>query len=146
MATVHDAAAYILENAGAMTTMKLEKLIYYAQAWSLVWDESPLFTEPIQAWVNGPVCPDLYASHRGMFDVAAWKRGDPASLTEEQRDTVNAILEFYGNKTSQWLSDLTHAERPWLDAREGLAPGERGQNEITHASMAEYYGSLRPNG
>ena len=34
MASVFDAAAYILEKKGEMTTLKLQKLVYYAQAWS----------------------------------------------------------------------------------------------------------------
>jgi uncharacterized phage-associated protein len=142
MANVHDVAAYILRKVGPMTAMKLEKLTYYCQAWSLVWDEKPIFPEPIEAWVNGPVCPDLYAAHRGMFEVSKWPKGDPEVLDADQRETVDGVLKFYGDKPSQWLSDLTHTERPWLEARQGLAPGERGQNEITHASMAEYYGSL----
>ncbi|CUP62134.1 Uncharacterized phage-associated protein [Anaerostipes hadrus] len=43
MANVFDAAKYILERLGEMSTMKLQKLCYYAQAWSLVWDDVPLF-------------------------------------------------------------------------------------------------------
>ena len=38
---VFDVAAYILQKTGSMTTMKLQKLVYYSQAWSLVWDEKP---------------------------------------------------------------------------------------------------------
>lgn len=45
MANVSDVAAYILQKHGRMTTMKLQKLVYYSQAWSLVWDEKPLFQE-----------------------------------------------------------------------------------------------------
>ena len=43
MASVFDVAAYILHRAGTMTAMKLQKLVFYSQAWSLVWDEKPLF-------------------------------------------------------------------------------------------------------
>lgn len=49
MATVHDVAAYILAKHGPMTAMKLEKLVYYSQAWSLVWDDKPLFRSKIEA-------------------------------------------------------------------------------------------------
>lgn len=143
MATAHDVAAYILKKLRRLTAMKLQKLVYYSQAWSLVWDEKPLFRERIEAWVNGPVVPSLYAAHRGLFEVRTpWMKGDPATLTETQRETIDAVLGFYGEKSSQWLSDLTHAEAPWRDARDGLAPTERGGREITHAAMAEYYGSL----
>src|SRR5258708_570857 len=63
MATVHDVAAYILGKCGPMTAMKLQKLVYYSQAWGLVWDERPLFAEQIEAWANGPVVRDLYDKH-----------------------------------------------------------------------------------
>ncbi|MCP4657475.1 MAG: SocA family protein [bacterium] len=142
MTSVHDVAAYILKQSGLMTAMKLQKLVYYSQAWALVWDEKPVFSEEIQAWANGPVVPDLYDRHRGRFEVDAWSSGDPEILEDWQRETVNAVLDFYGPKSSQWLSNLTHREDPWRDAREGLAPGERGARVITLAAMAEYYGGL----
>lgn len=138
---VHDVASYILEKHGPMTAMKLEKLAYYSQAWSLVWDEKPLFPERIEAWAAGPVVPALYYRHRGQFQLQKWD-GDPSKLGPVQRETVDSVLHFYGNRTSQWLSDLTHSEEPWINARAGLAPLERGNEEITHSAMVEYYGSL----
>jgi len=122
--------------------VKLQKLLYYAQAWSLVWDEQPLFPERIEAWVNGPVVPELYESHRGQFTLESLPLGNPDRLTETQRETIDKVLNFYGDKSSQWLSELTHKETPWLQARQGLAPGERGGQEISLATMAEYYESL----
>lgn len=142
MANVKDVAAYILEKLGEITTMKLQKLAYYSQAWSLVWDEEPLFPEPIEAWANGPVVPDLYEAHKGRFKLSKLPCGNPSILNPLETETVDKVLEFYGDKSSQWLSDLTHQENPWIEAREGLSPGERGNNEITYAAMAEYYGSL----
>ena len=143
MATVHDVAAYILKKYGSpMTTWKLQKLVYYSQAWSLVWDEQPLFHARIEAWANGPVVPALYQRHRGLFEVGSWSAGDYDHLTESERATVDGVLEFYGSKTSQWLSDLTHSERPWQEARGTLAPGERGTRVITLDSMHGYYSGL----
>lgn len=51
-------------------------------------------------------------------------------------------MKFYGNRSAQGLSDLTHREDPWLNARHGLGDGERGNHEITLASLEEYYSSL----
>jgi uncharacterized phage-associated protein len=141
MASAHDVAAYILRKKGEMTAMKLQKLAYYSQAWSLVWDEEPLFGESIQAWVNGPVVPALYKVHKGQFKVSTWPKGDPDRLTATQRKTIDAVLDYYSPRTSQWLSDLTHREAPWLAARRGLAPDDPGNREISHADMAEYYSS-----
>lgn len=146
MTTVHDVAAYILQKLGKMTTMKLQKLVYYSQAWSLVWDEKPLFKNRIEAWANGPVAPDLYNIHRGKFTVAAWPKGDPKRLGQTEKETIDAVLNFYGVKSSQWLSDLTHGEAPWRDAGDGFAPGQFCDAEITPAAMAEYtVASLNPS-
>ena len=145
MATAIDVAAYIVQEKQPITHMKLQKLVYYSQAWSLVWEEAPHFPEPIQAWVNGPVVPGLFAKFQGKFSILP---GDfPAgvggeNLTETERDNIRKVLDFYGEKNPQWLSDLTHMEKPWQDARTGLAGNERGSHEIPSASMAEYYGSL----
>lgn len=142
MPDCHDVAAFILREMGEMTTMKLQKLVYYAQAWSLVWDEEPLFNEKIEAWANGPVVPELYEKHRGQFKVSQWPYGDPNTFSKKQRATLKSVLKFYGKKPSQWLSDLTHKEDPWKNARKGLSVNARGNRVITHASMAEYYSSL----
>lgn len=139
-----DVAAYILHRQGSMPAMKLQKLVYYSLAWSLVWDDKPLFEETIEAWANGPVIRELYDAHRGHFSVSSVPDGDPNLLDKDQRETVDAVLQFYGDKSSQWLSDLTHTEAPWRDAREinGLNGGERGRAPITHASLHEYYSAL----
>ena len=142
MVSVHDVAAYILSEAGSMPAMKLQKLVYYSQAWSLVWDEKPLFQARIEAWANGPVIPFLYQKHRKEFILSKWPWGNPDNLNSDERETIDAVLKAYANKSSQWLSDLTHIEAPWRDARQGIPDGERGSEVITHATLAEYYGSL----
>jgi uncharacterized phage-associated protein len=143
MTRVNDVAAFILRERGQMTAMKLQKLTYYSQAWSLVWDERLLFPEKIEAWANGPVCPELYYRHQGKFMLSPGEiDGNPEEIDAVGRETICAVLNFYGDKSAQWLSDLTHDEGPWRDARHGLADGQRGNAEITHAAMAEYYGSL----
>lgn len=142
MCNVLDVAAYILARRGPLTTMKLQKLVYYSQAWSLVWDEKPLFRNKFEAWANGPVAPTLYYAHKGKFRINAIVGGYIKRLNPTQKRTIDAVLRYYGKKPSQWLSNLTHSEPPWRDARKGLSPRTRGKREITHAAMAEYYGSL----
>jgi len=144
MANVFDVAKYVLKKLHGTTHMKLQKLVYYSQAWSLIWDETPLFESRIEAWANGPVSPELYAKLRGSFQVDENNLvlGNVEALTESEKETVEAVLKEYGDKGSQWLSDLTHLEKPWQESRQGLGPGDNGSQTITHASMAEYYGSL----
>ena len=144
MATVFDVAAYILEKKGEMTAWKLQKLIYYSQAWSLVWDQRPLFAGRIEVWANGPVSPDLYKVHRGKFLVRTFPTGKADALDTTAREAIDAVLDYYGGMHPQELSDLTHSEAPWRDARGHLLPGAQCQNEITHAAMAGYYEALPP--
>ena len=142
MANVFDVAKYILKKQGPMTTMKLQKLVYYCQAWSLVWDEAPIFDDAIEAWASGPVVRKLYNIHRGSYGIIDLPIGNPEKLTATQKETINGVLESYGGKAAQWLADLTHMEKPWSDARGDCVPGELCDNEITHAAMVEYYSSL----
>jgi uncharacterized phage-associated protein len=143
MANVFDTAKYILEKSGTMSAMKLQKLCYYSQAWSLVWDDYPLFEEDFEAWANGPVCPTLYFKTKGKYLIAASdETGGEEDLSDGQKDTVDKVLEHYGSHDAQWLSQLTHMEDPWINAREGVPFGAGCNNVITKESMALYYGGL----
>lgn len=144
MASVFDVARCLLRKHGPMTTAKLQKLVYYSQAWSLVWDEKSLFREKIQAWANGPVVPTLFKAHQGKFNVnvSSFPQGKIRNLDKDQKDTIDSILAVYGNKSAQWLIDLTHLEDPWLNARKSCKPGEKCSTEITQGAMYEYYSGL----
>ena len=84
MASVFDVAACILQQQGAMTTWKLQKLVYYSQGWSLVWDDDALFPEEIEAWANGPVVRELYDAHRCMYRMSCLRKGNPDALTRDR--------------------------------------------------------------
>ena len=143
MANVFDVAEYILEKRGSMSTMKIQKLCYYCQAWSLVWDDAPLFDEEFHAWANGPVCKELFYKTQGKYSVcAADETGGEGNLTADQKDTIDSVLEHYAPHDAQWLSQLTHMESPWKDARTGVPMGVGCDTIITKESMSEYYGSL----
>ena len=142
MANVFDVAAYILKRRSPMTTWKLQKLVYYCQAWSLVWDDDALYPEEIEAWANGPVVRALYNVHASQYRVENLGCGDENNLSPDQRETVDAVLEFYGDKSPQWLSDLSHMEDPWKNARMGIPDSRRGNTIIPKQDLAEYYGSL----
>lgn len=142
MPTAHDVAAYILKKRGPMSAMKVHKLVYYCQVWSLVWEDRPIFSDGIEAWVNGPVVPALYEKHKGEFQLTEWRAGEIDNLNAQDKETINVVLEAYADKDAQYLSDLTHSELPWKEARIGLKSDERGKREITLASMMEYYSGL----
>lgn len=142
--SVFDVAKYILQKTGPITAMKLQKLVYYSQAWSLVWDEAKLFDSKIEAWSNGAVIRDLFDAHRGCFNVnkRTFTEANENNLSRTQTDTVDAVLLAYGGLTAQQLSDLNHQERPWIEARGDLSPLEKCEKEITADSMMIYYSGI----
>ena len=137
MPSANDVAQYILEKRGPMTTMKLQKLVYYSQVWSTVWNDDCLFPEQIEAWKNGPVIRSLWQATRGQFRVNQIPNGDSTHVWENDRNTIDRVLDFYGNQDAQWLSDLTHMELPWIEAY------QQGQNTpISLETISEYYSTL----
>ncbi|MDE7311565.1 MAG: SocA family protein [Eubacterium sp.] len=145
MASVLDVAKYILKEIGGTTAMKLQKLVYYCQAWSLAWDDVPLFWEDFEAWAHGPVCPDLFEKHKGRFSVDASLLSDipDFDFSDSQKETIQTVLDYYAQKEPHWLSELTHKEAPWKNARSGIAAGEPSHVVITKESMQQYYGGLQ---
>ena len=142
MASVHDVAAYIVGKQGSLAPMKFQKLVYYCQAWNLAWRGEPLFPDRIEAWANGPVVRELYRHHRLQPAVYAWPQGDPERLHDADRAVIDSVLDYYGDKTAFWLSELSHREDPWLQARAGVPENARSEREITQHAMKTYYGAL----
>jgi uncharacterized phage-associated protein/8-oxo-dGTP pyrophosphatase MutT (NUDIX family) len=143
MATAHDIAAYLIEKTGPLSPWRLHKLIYYCQAWHLVWERRLLFEERIEAWANGPVVPALYPLHKGSFaSLTAWPSGSAGTLDAEERESVDAVVSFYKDYGSEDLIWLVTNEPPYREARRGVRPGERGEQEISASSLERYYSSL----
>ena len=142
VANVHDVTAYILAKQGRMSTWKLQKLVYYSQAWSLVWDNTPLFQEPIEAWPNGPVVRALHEHHEGKFTVTKWSWGKRSHLSKAQKETIDSVLESYGQISGRQLTHMTHNETPWREARFGLRTTDEGSQEIKLSDMQLYYTTL----
>ncbi|MCH9845070.1 MAG: DUF4065 domain-containing protein [Alphaproteobacteria bacterium] len=147
MIDAKDVAQYILEKTGELTGIKLQKLCYYSQAWSLVWDDNSLFDNRIEAWIGGPVIPDLWHCHKGVYKVdTSTFGGDSSKLQESQRNTIDKVIEYYMQFSSHQLSDITHQEYPWIRARKGLPSNVRGSNVIDNATMSQYYSSIFEDG
>lgn len=146
MLNVFDVASYIVEELGTVTTMKLQKLVYYCQAWSLAWDEDVLFPEKFQAWANGPVCKELFDLHKGLFTINSSamfnQKLSGNDFTQDQKDTIDSVIEYYGDKSPTWLSDLTHSELPWIEARGDCQEGAYCSNCISEDTMQQYYAGL----
>lgn len=144
MASVFDVAEYVLDATGYVSTMKLQKLVFYSNALSLVSDGGPLFPETFQAWVNGPVCPSLFAAHKGRFVVgpgAFSGRADVTKLGSRARQIIERTLGVLGGLDGNRLSELTHHEAPWVEARGGCGDSDRCSSVITNESIKSFYSS-----
>lgn len=148
MSNVYSIASYILtklKKEEKITTIKLQKLCYYCQAWSLVWNSKPLFNEDFRAWANGPVCIELFNLHKNVFEIDKnfnFKNKEIFKLSSIEKKTVDSVLKSYGNKDGFFLMQLTHVEEPWIKARGKTEPGASCNKIISKDSMQQYYGGL----
>ena len=142
--TVYDVAKYIIDNFGPMSAMKLQKLAFYSQAMALVWDDVPIFEDDFEAWPKGPVCRNLFQTHKGMFMIEGSEflesyEPDINRISDDHKATINAVCNSLKDVSGYDLSQMTHSEAPWLDARGGLSAGEHCNTIITKESMEEDY-------
>ncbi len=148
MANANQVADYVLgkidvEDGDSITHLKLQKLVYYCQARSLALYGKPLYVEPIEAWLHGPVVRSIWS----RFSEYEWRaiapsERDPNSdgvLTPAQRRLVDEVWEAYGHLSGSQLRHLTHEEEPWRAARGSLPPGARSSAEISRDSMRAFY-------
>ena len=141
--SVFDVAKYILEKQSSMSTWKLQKLCYYAQAWHYTWTEGRLIKEEFQAWRGGAVCAELRKYLAGKFMIRTDDvTSSIAPLTDDEKKSVDVVLKDYGNREPYDLREQSHFEEPYRKARGNLPPDANCENIISVESMGEYYGSL----
>lgn len=91
--------------------------------------------------VTERICAELYEACKDDYVISAeeLKQGDPSVFNAIQKETLDAVLEYYGDREPYWLSQLTRMEDPWKKAREDCKIGEKCTAVITKDSMQEYY-------
>ena len=154
---INDACDYIItkvaEGSNSVNNIKLQKLLYYVQAWYLAFHGRPLYAENenFEAWIHGPVSRDIFDrfTNKSLYSSIGYEdireEFDMESLDKEEREHIDTILETYAQFSGTQLENMTHDEEPWIKAREGYSPSERCTNTIDNESMKTYYGS-RLNG
>lgn len=144
---VFSVACYFIEknkkdNKG-LTNKKLQKLLYYSQAWNLVFKNKELFNEKIEAWVHGPAIKKVYEFFKefGYKEISEnYDDSCISSLSAEELELLDSIWEVYGKYDGDYLEILSHSEEPWQKARKSLAPFEASSNIISTDTMKSYYG------
>lgn len=143
MTSIMDVSNYILHQHGPMSPMKLQKLCYYAQAWSLVWNSQEMFSEEFEAWKTGPVCRELFLQTQERFRITANVfPGQADSLSADQKDTIDRVIEYYGKHDAQWLGRLAQMEDPWKEATDHIRNPSPSAAIVTKDSTAKYYACL----
>ena len=129
MLTCFDVADYFLsrcddESGDLISNLKLQKLVYYAQGFSLALLDEPLFEESIEAWMHGPVVPKLYAKYKNYGKDPLPSDGfDKDKFTEDQLDLLEEVYNVYGQFSAWKLRNMTHEEAPWAETYiDGIGP------------------------
>ncbi|WP_248891499.1 Panacea domain-containing protein [Bacillus methanolicus] len=138
---IHDVAQAFL-SLDKMTHKKLQKLCYYAYAWYYTLYGQKLFNNSFQAWVHGPVCPELYHKYKDY----GWQEIDKVDIIpfaiENNPDIyefIQEIYESYGHLNGDQLEYLTHMEDPWKEARGNLDDLEPCTTTIKDDVILRYY-------
>lgn len=150
-AEVQDVADWFLLKEH-MSDKKIQKLCYYAEAWSLAkLDQSIAVDSDFEAWVHGPVNRKLYDKFKQFGwkklkineeDLSMVKERLSKVFTEEQNDLLSAVWDTYGEFSADELETLTHREKPWLEKRKGLGKFDNCNKIIDKQTMKEYYQSI----
>jgi uncharacterized phage-associated protein len=148
--TVCDYIILMLTEAGENPTLlKLQKLLYYVQAWHLAFYDNKMFNGKFQAWVHGPVNRDIYDRfvsgdpHFSLYssvrvtDILDKDCTNKLPTTKKQH--IDNVLEVYARYTGSQLEEMSHKEEPWLKARTGYAANERCEVNIDEDLMKEFY-------
>jgi uncharacterized phage-associated protein len=131
-----------IETQSFISNLKLQKLVYYAQAWHLGIAEKEIFQEDFQAWVHGPVLPSLYHDYKHFrWAPIILEKKPELSITADLSQFLEDICTEYFACEAYDLERMTHAEKPWQLARQGLKPDEPSSNIIEKDWMKEFYGS-----
>lgn len=131
-----DAANYFIMRAyedgleAEMTNMKVQKLLYYSQSLHLALYDEPLFSEEIQAWRYGPVCPPAYQLYCEFEakQLPIPRKESLSRLPSAQKKLLEEVWGCFGSYQAYRLSDMTHGEFPWRKARRGL-PAQASSTE-----------------
>lgn len=134
------------EAGDTISPLKLQKLLYYCQAWHYTIFDRKLFDERIEAWAHGPVVPSQY---KRFSSILLYDNIDVDKIEKEQvtfpKDTeelLNEVMDIYAEHTASYLERLTHKEMPWKKNRGDLEPYQASNEEIPLSLMKEYYSSV----
>lgn len=129
-----------------MDHKKIQKLCYYAQAWSLALFDKPIINCKFEAWAHGPVCRELYEKlhEHTYFNVpqdALESKSNAVTNTDDIK-LMERVWETYKDFDGYQLEVHTQREKPWIIARGETPAYETCAAEISETEMKDFYKSL----
>ena len=124
------------------TLKKLQKLLFYSQAWMLVLEDCRLFDAKFKAWVHGAAIPELYKTYRKYdFGVITEKadEGKIKQLSDNEKSVLDNVWSVYGKYDADYLEALHRVEEPWRHTRGDMPAGERSDMDFNEDVMKSYY-------
>lgn len=145
MERIIDVAQYIYDeykqqSGEVIDEMKLHKLLYLSQRESLAITNEPLFPEAFEGWKYGPVSKEV----RALYTEDGMYYEDRRPLSAEATYIVKNVILQYGGLASWKLSEISHKEISWRNARKDLAPGENGNRPLSIDDIRKDAEKVRP--
>jgi uncharacterized phage-associated protein len=151
--SIHDVSdfivLYVTEDGQGVTVGKLQRLLYYIQAYHLALHHSPLFSGRFQAWALGPTnvrvhkrfCVDS-AERRNVYSLLTAEdcgRPDRGPFPLESVPLTMEVIRAYAGYGPIQLDNMTRGDWPWQEARGSLDPAASCNTPISEVSMAGFY-------
>lgn len=152
MYNINDVSDYVilklkLEDNHSLINLKLQKLLYYIQAWSYGMYEKPFFNGDFQAWIHGPVNIDIYNRFNSTKYLYSEIEIEDVSdntvfdkFDKNDSEFIDYILENYAQFSGAQLENISHNEQPWIETRRHLKSNERCTKIISPDLLISYYG------
>ena len=131
---------YKLLSGKIIDEMKLHKLLYLSQRESLAITNEPMFPENFEGWKYGPVCREV----RNCFTEDGMFADDIQEISDEEHYIVKNIILQYGAYESWKLSELSHKEISWKNARKGIPDGHNGNRILKLEDIRKDAEKVRP--
>jgi uncharacterized phage-associated protein len=152
MRSALDIALYFLhqvdrEAGDTLSALKLQKLVYYAQVWSMVLRNQPLFHQPVEAWKHGPVVRELWEAYKPYrHEAIPTPTVDFPSFAPAELEILDFVWMRYGELSAHQLRDLTHSEPSWQNTRNGLGTDEASDRIVSLEEMKTFHAAESPWG
>ena len=169
---INNVIQYLLIKCEDITTLALQKSLYYIQGFYFAFYKSFIFTDDCQAWIHGPVYKDVYLRYKDYTftpidspttEISGIKslgklpnnkytqKSDITQLTAELTTTLSAtekavcdsVIDNLCCYSGKELERFTHHEEPWILTRGNLKTNDSSNKIISKKIIGEYFTKIK---